>query len=133
MDYLPVLALSIDEHSFRGQDMMITITCVWPERRLIAILPDDRLKTLEKFLKELPASVRRRIKAVCIDFKEGWRKLIKRVLPGVRVMVDHLHALKDANRRVDEARLIEQQVTGQRIPRWPLVKKEEDLTERQAA
>ncbi|MGO0123031.1 ISL3 family transposase [Desulfothermobacter acidiphilus] len=130
---LPALALSIDEHSFRGQDMMITITCVWPERRLIAILPDDRLKTLEKFLKELPVSVRRRIKAVCIDFKDGWRKLIKRVLPGVPVVVDHFHALKDANRRVDEARLIEQQVTGQRIPRWPLVKNEEDLTERQAA
>ncbi|MGO0122580.1 ISL3 family transposase [Desulfothermobacter acidiphilus] len=130
---LPALALSIDEHSFRGQDMMITVTCVWPERRLIAILPDDRLKTLEKFLKELPASVRRRIKAVCIDFKDGWRKLIKRVLPGVPVVVDHFHALKDANRRVDEARLIEQQVTGQRIPRWPLVKNEEDLTERQAA
>jgi hypothetical protein len=27
--------------------MMITVTCVWPERRLIAILPDDRLKTNE--------------------------------------------------------------------------------------
>ncbi|RDV79681.1 hypothetical protein, partial [Ammonifex thiophilus] len=28
---LPAFALSIDEHSFRGQDMMITVTCVWPE------------------------------------------------------------------------------------------------------
>ncbi|MGO0122096.1 transposase [Desulfothermobacter acidiphilus] len=83
MDYLPALALSIDEHSFRGQDMMITITCVWPERRLIAILPDDRLKTLEKFLKELPASVRRRIKAVCIDFKTKI-KLSKRISYGFR-------------------------------------------------
>ena len=130
---LPAFALSIDEHSFRGQDMMITVTCVWPERKLIAILPDDRLKTLERFLKELPVSVRRRIKAVCIDFKDGWRKLIKRVLPGVPVVVDRFHALKDANRRVDEARLVEQQVTGQRIPRRPLVKNEDDLTERQAA
>ncbi|OUM85569.1 MAG: hypothetical protein BAA00_16470 [Parageobacillus thermoglucosidasius] len=51
---------------------------------------------------------------------------------GAVVVADHFHVLKDANRRVDEAWLVEQSVSGHRIPRLPLVKNEEDLTERQA-
>ncbi|MEG6573818.1 transposase [Caldibacillus debilis] len=124
--------LSIDEHSFRGQDMMITVTCLWPKKRLFTILPDDRLGTLKSFFERMPPSVKKRIRAVCIDLKDSWRKLLQRVLPGVVVVADHFHVLKDANRRVDEARLVEQSVSGHRIPRWPLVKNEEDLTERQA-
>lgn len=130
---LPELVLGIDEHSFRGNDMMVTVTCVWPERRLLAILPDDRARTLEQFLRLLPVSVRERVRGVCIDMKETWRKVVARQLPGVPVIVDRFHVIQDANRRVDEARRLEQQVTRQLMPRWPLVKNEEDLTERQAA
>nr|MBO2479619.1 hypothetical protein [Bacillota bacterium] len=130
---LPECVISIDEHSFRGQDMMITVTCLWPKKRLLAILPDDRLGTLKSFFERMPQSVKKRIRAVCIDLKDSWRKLFQRVLPGVVVVADHFHVLKDANRRVDEARLVEQSVSGHRLPRWPLVKNEEDLTERQAS
>jgi len=130
---LPAFVLGIDEHSYRGQDMMITVTCVWPERRVLAILPDDRLRTLVQFLRGIPESVRQRIVAVCIDLKDSWRQVIERELPDVPVVVDHFHVLQDANRRLDEARLVEQEVTGTRLPRWPLLKNEEELTERQAA
>jgi transposase len=130
---LPAFVLGIDEHSFRGQDMMITVTCVWPERRLLAILPHDRLSTLVHFLRGIPESVRQRIVAVCIDLKEGWRQLIQRELPGVPVVADPFHVIQDANRRVDEARRVEQEVTRKRLPRWPLLKNEDELTERQAA
>jgi len=125
--------LSIDEHSYRGRDMMVTVTCVWPKRRLLAILPDDRMKTLERFLQQLPDTVRRRIRAVCIDLKDAWRHAVKRALPGAVIVADPFHVIQDANRRVDEARLVEQQVTGVRLRRWPLLKNEDDLTERQAA
>ena len=130
---LPEVVLGIDEHSFRGRDMMITVTCVAPERRLLALLPHDRVRLLEQFLRELPASVRSKIRAVCIDLDEGWRRAVERALPGVPVVADPFHVIQDANRRVDEARRVEQELTCQRIPRWPLVKNEEDLTERQAA
>jgi transposase len=112
---------------------MVTVTCVWPERQVLAILPNDRVHTVECFLRQMPESVRQRIRAVCIDLKEAWRQVVKRVLPHAVVVADPFHVIQDANRRVDEARLVEQQVTGARLPRWPLVKNEEDLTERQAA
>ncbi|MFS8536059.1 MAG: ISL3 family transposase [Limnochordales bacterium] len=129
---LPAVVLGIDEHSYRGQDMMITVTCVWPEKRLLAILPHDRLSTLVQFLQGLSESVRQRIRAVCIDLKEAWRQAVKRELPGVPIVADPFHVIQDANRRVDEARRVEQQVTRQRLPRWPLLKNEDELTERQA-
>ena len=129
----PEIVLSIDEHSFRRQDMVITVTCVWPKRLVLAILPNDRVQTLERYLRGLPPEIRARIRAVCIDLRQAWRRAIQRALPGVAIVADPFHVIQDANRRVDEARLIEQQVTGRRIPRWPLVKNEEDLTERQAA
>ncbi|MBE3564000.1 MAG: transposase [Hydrogenibacillus schlegelii] len=47
-------------------------------------------------------------------------------------MADPFHGLREGSRRVDEARRVEQAVTGHRLPRWPLLKNEEDLTERQA-
>lgn len=129
---LPKIVLGIDEHSFRGQDMMVTVTCVWPERRLLAILPDDRVKTLERFLQRLPVEVRQRIVGVCIDLKDSWRRVVQRQLPRATVVADRFHVMQDANRRVDEARVLEQQVTGLKLPRWPLLKNEEDLSERQA-
>lgn len=130
---VPAFVLGIDEHSFRGQDMMVTVTCLWPRRQLLAILPHDRLSTLVEFLRGLPESIRARIRGVCIDLKEAWRQVVQRELPGVPVVADPFHVIQDANRWVDEARLVEQQVTRKRLPRWPLVKNEEDLTERQAA
>ncbi|KWW96957.1 hypothetical protein TR75_11135 [Hydrogenibacillus schlegelii] len=78
-------------------------------------MPDDRLRTLEAFLKRLPESVRKKIRAVTIDLKESWKKLIQRVLPEARVVADPFHVLQDASRRVDEARRVER-CTGHRLP-----------------
>ncbi|QZA32185.1 transposase [Hydrogenibacillus sp. N12] len=125
---LEEVVLSIDEHRFRGQAV------VHGDRRLAReadslLLPDDRLKTLEAFLKRLPESVRKKIWAVTIDLKESWKKRIQRILPEARVVADPFHVLQDVGRRVDEARRVEIR-TGHRLPRRPLRKNEEDLTER---
>lgn len=96
---MEALVLSIDEHSYRGRDMMVTVTCVWPKQQLLAILPDDRIKTLERFLRQMPDSVRRRIRAVCIDLKEAWRHAVKRALPDAVIVADPFHVIQDANRR----------------------------------
>ncbi|WP_354667536.1 transposase [Hydrogenibacillus sp. N12] len=128
---LEEVVLSIDEHSFRGQAVYHGDLRLAREATSL-LLPDDRLRTLEAFLKRLPESVRKKIRAVTIDLKESWKKLIQRVLPEARVVADPFHVLQDAGRRVDEARRVEQEVTGYRLPRWPLLKNEEDLTERPA-
>lgn len=133
------ISLGIDEHSFRGNNLVITVACLRPVRMLLAILPDDRLTTLRAYLKGLPRQLKERVEEVCIDMKESYRKLVREVLPGARVVVDKFHVIQDANRRVDEARRLEQQVqkeAGRRgvevaIPRWPLVKNRERLSAKQ--
>ena len=103
------LRLGVDEHSFRHQDMVITVTEV-AQHRVLSLLPDDRCRTLEAFLMGIPAQVREQIREVCIDMKEGFRKSIQRCLPQAKVVVDPFHVIQDANNRLDEARQLEQQL-----------------------
>jgi transposase len=103
------LRLGVDEHSFRHQDMVITITEI-AQHRVLTLLPDDRCKTLESFLLGISPSVREQIREVCIDMKEGFRKSIERCLPQAKIVVDPFHVIQDANNRFDEARQIEQQM-----------------------
>lgn len=47
-------------------------------KRVLGVLKDDRLSTLEEFLKKIPAY---KVRKVCIDMKEGFRKLAQRLFP----------------------------------------------------
>lgn len=125
----PIL-LSIDEHSFRGRDLVITIASLAP-RQLIAILPDQRQRTLRDWLRSLPAPLKERIAGVCTDLRESYRSLLMRELPQAQVVADHFHVIADANRRLDETRRLEQSESKVSIQRWPLVKGRENLSSRQ--
>lgn len=101
--------LGIDEHSFSHHDMVIIVTEL-RKRRVVGVLEDDRLATLEDFLKKIPAN---RVKEVCIDMKTGYRKVVQRLFPEARVVLDRFHVIADANKRMDEARRIEQDIRKQ--------------------
>jgi hypothetical protein len=108
--------LGIDEHSFRRQELVYTVTEV-KKRRVLGILRDDRIATLKGFLKRIP---REQVKEVCIDMKAGLRKAAEGLFPLAEVVVDRFHVVADANRRMDEARRIEQDIRRKRrvqIPR----------------
>jgi transposase len=47
------VSLGIDEHSFRGRDLVISLTCL-SSGRLVAILPDQRQASLRAWLRDLP-------------------------------------------------------------------------------
>ena len=98
--------LGIDEHSFRHQELVHTVTEV-KQRRVLGILRDDPIATLKKFLSKVLGEM---VKAVCIDIKDGLRKAVEAVFPSARVVVDPFHVIADANKRMDEARRIEQDV-----------------------
>ena len=57
--------LGIDEHSFRHQDLVHTVTEI-KQRKMVGILRDDRIATLKKFLAKIP---RYKVKELCIDMK----------------------------------------------------------------
>lgn len=124
------ISLGVDEHSFRGRDLVLTVSCL-SSGRLIAILPDRRLATLRAFLRDLPVPVRARVTGACIDLTAGYRSTLRAELPGARIVADRFHVIADANKRLDETRRLEAAAAGEVLPRWPLLKGEERLTPRQ--
>lgn len=127
----PIL-LGIDEHSFRGNRLVITVTCL-STHQLVAILPDDRQDSLRRYLRSIPRAIQARLAGVCIDLKAGFRTVLQQELPQATIVADHFHVIQDANRRLDETRRLEQNEAKKPIPRWPLVKARERLSPKQEA
>jgi len=123
---VPVV-LTLDELSFRQQDYMCVVGELAPTKRVLTLLDNDLVRTIEGYLRSLKDSGVV-VEAFVIDMKDSWRKLVKRVFSGVKVIVDPFHVVQDANRRLDGARLVEQDGSGYAIPRYPLVKPREALT-----
>ena len=115
MQHEDAIHLGIDEHSFKHQEMVYTVTEV-RAKRVLGILKDDRITTLKKFLNKIP---RGKVKEVCIDMKESLRKLVEALYPEDKVVADHFHVIADSNRRMDEARRIEQDVRRKRKVQIP--------------
>jgi len=107
--------LGIDEHSFRHQELVHTVTEV-KQRKVVGILRDDRIATLKEFLMRIPGD---KVKEVCVDMKGGLRKAAEAVFPLARVVVDPFHVIADSNKRMDEARRIEQDVYRRRKAQIP--------------
>lgn len=94
--------LGIDEHSYRGHDLVLTATNI-TKKKLLMVGRDDRLATLSGFLQKAD---RKRISEVCIDMKIGYRKTIEEKLPGVKITVDKFHVIAYANKNLDEVRSV---------------------------
>lgn len=126
------VVLTLDELSFRQQDYMCVVGQLAPTRKTLTLLDNDLVRTIEGYLRSLKASGVT-VEAFVIDMKDAWRKLVKRVFPDVKVIVDPFHVIQDANRRLDQARLIEQESSGYSIPRYALLKPRERLTRKQTS
>lgn len=124
------IALGIDGHSFRGTRMVNTITDV-RGRSSLTILPDSRKDSLERFLRNIPPEAKSRIVEVCIDMDSTLLAAVERELPEVPVVIDHFHLIQDANRRVDEARKIEQDACRRELPKKLFVIGQEKLSPRE--
>jgi len=112
-DKLNTSRLGIDEHSFSGRHLVITITDL-DNRKLLAILPDDRKKTLEAFLRNIPETAKNRIIEVCIDLKQSYKDSAKKLLPQAKVVADRFHVQELAKRNLEAVRQIVQDERGGR-------------------
>ena len=125
------IRLGIDEHSFRGRNLVITVTNL-SQRRLKSILPDDRQKSLREWLRAIPPNIKPKIKEVCIDLKELFLAVVSQELPLVDIVADHFHIIQDANRRLDEHRRLEQEMQRRKRigKRWWFLMGRERLDEK---
>ena len=116
--FLPLeeeIFLGIDERSFKHQELVYMVTEV-KKGRVLRIVKNDRITTLKAFLIKIPED---KVKEVCIDMKEGLRKVTEALFPDAKVVVDTFHVVADSNRRMDEARRIEQDVQLKRKAQIP--------------
>ena len=129
-----VIRLGIDEHHFgRKNKYLVTIANLLTGKP-IHILPNDRQITLIYFLRSLPETVKDAVNEVAIDMKQSFLGAVLKELPKARIVIDHFHIIQDANRRVNDARKIEDDVEEKikgngpkRIPWKLLTKNKEDL------
>lgn len=126
--------LGIDEHHFGRKNKYLVTIANLSTGKPIHILPNDKQITLIYFLRSLPQVVKETIAEVCIDMKQSFLGAVLRELPKARIIIDHFHIIQDANRRVNEARKIEDDIEEKiknngpkRIPWKLLTKNKEDL------
>ena len=119
------ITLGIDEHSFRGKKMALTITNI-SQKKLLKILPSDSQATLKNFLSSID---KEKIKEICIDMRRGFKSAVQQELPDVLITADKFHVIAYANKMLDEVRSI---VVGKHFQvRKILFKKQERLNQRQ--
>ena len=121
------ISIGIDEHSFSGHDMCLTVTNLTAPS-LKSILPNNRKATLDKYLSTIPDDIKSKITSFCIDMKAMYKYSIKRNFPNTAIVIDHFHVIYDANKRIDEERRIIQNThKGVKIPRKLFLKNKENL------
>jgi transposase len=130
LNYSGKFSLGIDEHSFSGHDMVLTITNLTLPR-LVSILPNDKQSTLNQFIFNIPKKIKSKLSSVCIDMNASYAGSIRRNLPEIPIVIDHFHVIQDANKRIDEERRILQNVFKWEIPRKIFIKNKEHLKDKE--
>jgi len=106
-----VTKLGIDEHSFRGKRMIITITDL-SNKKLLVILKGDSQIILEQFINEIPNKYRVKIDEVCTDLRSSFVPVIKKCLSAAMHTADRYHVEVLGRRSLDEIRQVIQDVGG---------------------
>ena len=104
--------LGIDEHSFRGFNMVTTIVELNTSTP-IAILKSDKKEVVKKFLRSIPDEVKVKISEMAIDMRESFKNAIEEELPGVKTVVDHFHVIIHAQKKVREMAKIEEEIANE--------------------
>ena len=129
------LRIGIDEHHFGKKHQYLTTIANLITHKPIHILTKCTKEDVKKFLTSLPQNVKEAIDEVVCDMKDSFIQAVRETLPASRIVIDHFHIIQDANKRVSQARLIEEDVEEKikgngpkKIPFKLFTKNKEDLT-----
>jgi transposase len=119
--------LGIDGQSFRGQEMVLTVTEV-KVKELLTILPSELQIDLKRFLEQIPLEIRAKVKAVAMDMTNKHWRLLKSYLPRAKIVIDHYHAVSCSLMHLQKIRTTLQAARNISIPiKKELNKNREDL------
>lgn len=109
---LSEIHLGLDGHHLVNKRFVETIAEV-KQKIPLGILPDIKKLTVKQALLTCPSYLRTRIKSAAVDMDEKTINALREVFPDIVIVIDHFHVILDANRRLNEARLIEQETINQ--------------------
>jgi transposase len=112
-DKVNITKLGIDEHSFRGKRLIITITDL-SNKKLLAVLKGDSQRYLEDFIMKIPSKHRAKIDEACTDLRQSYKTIINKCLPNAIHTADRFHVERLARAALDEIRQIVQDVAPER-------------------
>ena len=105
---LPEIHLGLDGHHLVNRRFVETIAEV-KQRIPLGILPSDSKVTVRQALLTCPPELASKIRSATVDMTEGTINTLKEVFPDISIVIDHYHVIADANRRLNQTRLIEQE------------------------
>lgn len=100
--------LGLDEVALKKghRDFVVPVTTQQGdgEMKLLGVLPDRKLETIEKFLETIPERLRATVREVCTDMYEGYTSAVKKVMPQAQIVVDRFHVAKAYREGADQLR-----------------------------
>jgi transposase len=101
--------LGLDEIALKKghRDFVVLVTSRQAngQLKLLGVLPDRLLETVERFLLQIPEPLRATVGEVCIDMYEGYASAVKKALPQARIIADRLHVAKSYRDCADKLRV----------------------------
>ena len=116
VDNLSEIHLGLDSYHLVNKRFCETIAEV-KQRIPLGILPNSKNVTVYSALKTMPERLRLNVKSVSLDMNEGTVVVVEKVFPNAAIVIDHFHVIQDANRRLSQTRLIEQEIINQQKAR----------------
>lgn len=134
-------AIGVDEIQWQRGHKYLTLVYQIDEdcRRLLWVGKDRTAKTLLRFFRMLGKEAAGRLQFVCSDMWKPYLKVIAKKAPQAIHVLDRFHIMAKMNKAIDEVRAAEAKRLKQdgyepvlTHSRWCLLKREENLTEKQA-
>ena len=94
----PLIVAGIDDWAFRKNHRYGTIVCDLERRRIVALLPDREIATVQAWLSDHPG-----IKVVSRDRGGGYGEAVAKALPDATQIADRWHLMENASAAFLEA------------------------------
>lgn len=112
LEDLPEIHLGLDGHHLVNKRFVETVTEVNSHIPL-GILPGITKAILLQGLKSCPEHLKQKVKSINLDMDDGAMAVARDIFPDAIIVIDKFHVVMDANTRLNEARLIEQEIQNQ--------------------
>ena len=114
------VCLEVDEHSFGGRDMVITIVEAI-SHQVLAILKNATMKALKDYLNTIPKKVKKKVSVASTDLNAAYWRVLKEWKKDIKICADPFHVVGLANRLVnEERRFLQSQDKKRKLPAGPL-------------